>query len=337
MKYAIIFAAAAMAHMTMKYPSPFYHPENPKLTSVPWPKLVDYSYSTPLNADASNYPCKGYHHAKGPYGQTVIDLAAGQSDKITISGGAFHSGGSCQISLSYDKGKTFRVIKSFIGSCPISNGDTDYAYTVPSDAPSADKAILAWSWNNAEGNRELYMNCAAVSIKGSGSGSELNGDKYPEMYVGNLDGYCVAPERHEVVYPLPGDDVEVNHKLAEYKPPTDCKTVSDKSKLSPPRVPGGALDEGNDGSDNESDNGNNESENKPSSTSTKPAGSSTSPAASSNSPSKPQPTSGSCKEGTFRCVDETHYNQCQQDGTYHSANQPVAPGTKCVNGEIVHA
>lgn len=35
---------------------------------------------------------------------------------MSLQGTAIHNGGSCQISLSYDNGKTFRVIKSFIGN-----------------------------------------------------------------------------------------------------------------------------------------------------------------------------------------------------------------------------
>lgn len=77
----------------------------------------------------------------------TASLSAGSQYNMTLEGSATHGGGSCQISLSYDDGATFRVIKSIIGGCPFTER---YNYTVPSFAPSG-KALLAWSWQNHEG------------------------------------------------------------------------------------------------------------------------------------------------------------------------------------------
>ncbi|PIA19743.1 hypothetical protein COEREDRAFT_33908, partial [Coemansia reversa NRRL 1564] len=86
-----------------------------------------------------------------------------------------HSGGHCEFSLSYDGGKTFVVIHQelrycFVGKKPasITNEVSVFSYTfkLPEDLPSSDKAVFSWTWVNASGNREFYMNCADVSISG---------------------------------------------------------------------------------------------------------------------------------------------------------------------------
>lgn len=58
-----------------------------------------------------------------------------------------HNGGSCQVSLSFDEGKTFTVIKSYIGDCPhASGGNQNFEFTIPSSTPSG-QAIFAWYEN----------------------------------------------------------------------------------------------------------------------------------------------------------------------------------------------
>ncbi|CRK32497.1 hypothetical protein BN1708_016119, partial [Verticillium longisporum] len=93
---------------------------------------------------------------------------AGQTYNLTIEGGANHNGGSCQASLSFDGGKTFKVVKSYVGGCPPA-GTSTYDFTLPDDTPAADDALFAWTWFNQVGNREMYMNCAVVSTKAGGS------------------------------------------------------------------------------------------------------------------------------------------------------------------------
>jgi hypothetical protein len=68
--------------------------------------------------------------------------------------GAGHSGGSCQVSLSYDKGVTWVVIKNFEGNCPrVSPAgevtdhydlNQDYTFTVPNSFPTGNRVIFAW-------------------------------------------------------------------------------------------------------------------------------------------------------------------------------------------------
>lgn len=119
----------------------------------------------------------------------------------------YHRGGSCQISLSYNIGRTFTVISSIIGSC--AKVGASYAFTVPADAP-AGRAVFSWSWNNRLGNREFYQDCSAVDILSGGDGVPvvMPFSQRPGMFVGNLpgSGWCVA-EGVDVVYSSPGPDV----------------------------------------------------------------------------------------------------------------------------------
>lgn len=150
----------ALCHMEMSWPYPLrskFNPETPE-------SMIDYSMTSPLEASGSNYPCKGYQNdADKPIS---ITYTAGSTYNMSLAGTATHGGGSCQLSLSYDNGQSFKVIKSMIGGCPLT--DT-YDFTIPASAPSGD-ALFAWTWQNKLGNREFYMNCAAVNIQ-SGSSS----------------------------------------------------------------------------------------------------------------------------------------------------------------------
>jgi hypothetical protein len=64
------------------------------------------------------------------------------------------------------------------------------------------------SWFNHTGVREMYMNCAAVTITNGGSGL---GQSFPNMFVANLEGsQCTIPEGTNVDFPNPGASVERN-------------------------------------------------------------------------------------------------------------------------------
>lgn len=83
----------------------------------------------------------------------VATLSAGGTIDVQFApGGATHMGGSCQFSVSYDQGKTFAVIHSIIGACPLSSS---YSVPLPAGLPSADSATFAWTWFNEVGNREM--------------------------------------------------------------------------------------------------------------------------------------------------------------------------------------
>ncbi|KAL1956536.1 hypothetical protein VTO42DRAFT_7100 [Malbranchea cinnamomea] len=148
----------------------------------------------------SNFPCKGYHDDR-PL-EPVVTYRAGETANLTLVGSATHNGGSCQISLSYDRGKTFKVIQSMIGGCPLKS---EYDFPIPVSAPNGP-AILAWSWYNLIGNREMYMNCAPVAIEG-GRNRSAEFNNLPDLFVANVGNGCKTVENKHTVFPNPGDNV----------------------------------------------------------------------------------------------------------------------------------
>lgn len=198
----LLAAAPALAHMEMAWPPALRNKGN-KFTTNP-----DYDYVSPLAASGANFPCKGHHSVLGtPQGQVVATWSQGGVYNMTIQGSAVHGGGSCQASLSYDQGRTFTAIKTWIGNCPIQGSGT-WSFTVPGDAPVGD-ALFAWSWFNRIGAREMYMNCASVSVKpGSGSGAASTPwAKRPEIFKANIGNGCATLEMKDVMIPNPGPDV----------------------------------------------------------------------------------------------------------------------------------
>lgn len=200
---AIGLAGLAQAHMEMIFPPPFKSKANPFANGD-----VDYSMTSPLEADGSNFPCKGYLDVLGTAaGASVATWNAGETYNMTITGGANHGGGSCQASLSFDQGKTWSVIHSYIGDCP-GAGTTSYDFKLPPDTPSGD-VLFAWTWFNAIGNREMYMNCAAITVKGTSTAKTLS--NRPAMFVANVgsagQGCATLENGLELSFPNPGSDV----------------------------------------------------------------------------------------------------------------------------------
>ncbi|KAI9739404.1 MAG: hypothetical protein M1818_005092 [Claussenomyces sp. TS43310] len=163
---------------------------------------------TALVFSVSSTRAQLYHEDLGTTaGTPTVSWAQGSSANITLVGGALHGGGSCQISLSYDKGKSFTVIQSIEGGCPLSSGE-NFNFTVPADAPTGT-ALLAWSWLNKIGYREFYMNCAAVTItaKTGNSLPKLALASRPGLFLANLNNGCETVEGSDAAYPDPGPDV----------------------------------------------------------------------------------------------------------------------------------
>jgi len=218
------------AHMQVIKPPPYRSKFNPNVPQTD----IDYSMTNPLKADGSDFPCKGYNvDFNGPMGAPTETVTAGQTSSITLDGSASHEGGSCQISLSFDGGKSFKVVKSFIGNCVRVNSsgadpNQTYEYTVPSDAKSGN-AIVAWSWFNRVGNREMYMNCATITINGGGA-STL--DSYPNIFECNIGNGCTIHEGTDVVFQNPGNDV--TYTQGNYGNPTQ-----DSGTDTSPPMPGG--------------------------------------------------------------------------------------------------
>ncbi|KAJ2884605.1 hypothetical protein FB639_001930 [Coemansia asiatica] len=103
----------------------------------------------------------------------------GREDKIITA----HSGGHSEFSISYDNGKTFAVLQQnlkymFFGSpSGLTNAPRKLKYQIklPDNLPGSDSALFAWTWVNASGNREFYMNCVDVRI--IGEAGEFTGKK----------------------------------------------------------------------------------------------------------------------------------------------------------------
>ncbi|KAI9833348.1 MAG: hypothetical protein M1819_003743 [Sarea resinae] len=217
MRSSILFTTLALttsslAHMQMSWPYPIRSSFDPQNNYTD----IDYSMTSPLNSDGSNFPCKGYQNDATKH--TTATYTAGDVYNMTLAGSATHGGGSCQLSLSYDDASTFKVIHSMIGGCPLV---TTYDFTVPTYAPSGT-ALLAWSWVNLEGNREYYMNCAQVDVIGGEDASADEFDALPEIFVANLGGInnCTTVEGQQVVYPDPGPEVEYGSGESASSPPS---------------------------------------------------------------------------------------------------------------------
>ncbi|PNP57775.1 hypothetical protein THARTR1_01933 [Trichoderma harzianum] len=226
-------AAVANGHMEMMSPPPLRSRYNKLAVAA---SSIDYDMVSPLLPSGADFPCKGYHNLLGTAaGASVATWAPGGSYSFTVTGGANHEGGSCQASLSYDKGQTFKVIHSYIGACPPIKGDSSFQFTVPTDAP-AGEAMFAWTWFNKIGNREMYMNCAAVTI---GAGKKRDAStpfsSRPDMFVANVGNGVCTYETKDVQFPNPGTEVDNNSQGTA--PPGEGKCIGAPPAEAPPAAP----------------------------------------------------------------------------------------------------
>ncbi|KAF8980037.1 hypothetical protein BGZ46_004718 [Entomortierella lignicola] len=166
------FALLTEAHISFRYPCPRRGPysECPQPSSADW-NLIDYNIRSPLGThDQIVSPmCKWPSSFDG----VRPVLQAGKITNATLDIGAYHKGGSCQFTLSYDNGTTWVVFHDQLLTClaDASNLSTyNLPFTIPAGAPSGP-AILNLIWNNNEGNREFYSSCADVVIQGTNGGS----------------------------------------------------------------------------------------------------------------------------------------------------------------------
>ncbi|KAL6897587.1 hypothetical protein GGI43DRAFT_97498 [Trichoderma evansii] len=205
---ATVLATAASAHMKISSPVP-------------------YGASTlkndPLLLDGSNFPCQLRDNGYDLEGASNV-FAQGSTQKLAFIGSAVHGGGSCQISVTTDaqpdKNSVWKVIKSIEGGCPAKGqegnmGDNaaavdpfTYDYTIPKELQSGNYT-LAWTWFNKVGNREMYMNCAPLTVTGSGGSKDFL-NTLPDMFQANIfdvDG-CRTVDDKDLRFPNPGNDVD---------------------------------------------------------------------------------------------------------------------------------
>ncbi|PQE25398.1 spore coat SP96 precursor protein [Rutstroemia sp. NJR-2017a BBW] len=202
---AMLCASTINAHLALTWPLSFRAKENPNSVE----SQIDYSITSPLAASGANFPCK-YNDMGTAGGKSVVTWQAGATANWTVGTGALHGGGSCQVALSYDSGKTFNVIHSYIGSCPTAVSSSA-SFTVPADAPTG-AAMFAWTWQNLEGNREFYMSCASVTIEGGSktrAAPAVAFSERPSLFLVNLGNGCTSVEGKSVNYPAPGPDADV--------------------------------------------------------------------------------------------------------------------------------
>jgi hypothetical protein len=166
--------------------------------------------------EPSQYPC---YLTTGSDPSKVPTYEPGSVQSIGLQGSATHGGGSCQISITYDNppnaNSVFKVLKSFMGGCPITadgnltpnpvNVLPELPYTIPSFLPAGD-AVIAWTWFNKIGNREMYMRCAPIKI--SGSNKDVNDfNRLPDIFTANIGGACTTVENLNAKFPNPGSEV----------------------------------------------------------------------------------------------------------------------------------
>ncbi|KAG0131199.1 putative endoglucanase [Tuber indicum] len=185
------------AHLAIKDPKPLHYNDLGG---------ADF-YSSPLRED--------------DWGASVAQWSAGGAGTFTIDilGVAAHNGGSCQASISYDAGRTFKVLKSFIGDCPrgaVENNlfttEQTFDFPISANAPRGS-ALFAWTWFTVTGFRQMYMNCAHVEIIGAGAGS---GEAewpvgMPDMFIGETN-QCKTQEFGNLYFPDPGSAVQFGGK-----------------------------------------------------------------------------------------------------------------------------
>ncbi|KAJ2714005.1 hypothetical protein H4R19_001958 [Coemansia spiralis] len=189
--------ALVRGHISLSYPCPRFSPTGENCPSLPKGQQLDQEMNAPLSSIQQGYS-KPLCKYTTPWPTPAAKWTAGQSVTVKFGQHAVsHSGGHCEFSLSYDGGKTFVVIHQELQYCftGANLGITNevkifsYTFTLPKDLPGSDKAVFAWSWVNASGNREFYMNCADVAI--SGTSKSFTGK---QMTIANYKGYPTIPE-----------------------------------------------------------------------------------------------------------------------------------------------
>ncbi|KAJ2557167.1 hypothetical protein EV175_001510, partial [Coemansia sp. RSA 1933] len=186
---ATFATTGVLAHVSLKTPCVRYSPFCTSCPPLPPGQSMDYSINAPIGTH--EYISQPLCKYTTPYSTPAATWTAGETVTVDFNPhAAIHSGGHCSFALSYDGGKTFVVVHDelrycFLGSKPASlineASILSYSIKLPETLPSSDKAIFAWTFINSSGNREFYMNCADVEIKGSSSG-EFSG---PEMLIAN--------------------------------------------------------------------------------------------------------------------------------------------------------
>ncbi|KAJ5330490.1 CAZyme family AA11 [Penicillium atrosanguineum] len=210
------------------------------IVSSPEPYSNKTLNNSPLAADGSDFPCKLRTDAfLAPSTETIYKI--GVKNTMRFIGSSTHGGGSCQLSLTEDlapsKESKWKVIKSYEGGCPANVGgnlaggpDADnnlqLDFVIPENIHSG-RYTLAWTWFNRIGNREMYMNCAPITVTSGSSPQSYKSMQdqtasFPPMFIANING-CITKEGVDIRFPRPGSIIEhngqPNNLLQEVEPP----------------------------------------------------------------------------------------------------------------------
>ncbi|KXT02786.1 hypothetical protein AC578_5401 [Pseudocercospora eumusae] len=196
---ALAFCGTSTAHMIMASPVPYG---------------ADSLNNSPLS-QAAEYPCK---QRSGVYDISKMNnMAVGENQTLSFTGSATHGGGTCQLAVSLDtkptKDSVFKIIQVYEGGCPSAvDGNAGHGsnlqFSIPENFPNG-QAALAWVWYNKIGNRELYMNCAPITVTGGSENKDFF-NTLPNLYLVNspVDDTCTVPDSKDVVIPVPGKFVQ---------------------------------------------------------------------------------------------------------------------------------
>ncbi|KAK4214126.1 hypothetical protein QBC37DRAFT_284483 [Rhypophila decipiens] len=345
-----ILSQLASGHIVMNTPTSFNLNSGSPLLQV-----------GPLG-DANPFPCHGATTVN-----SVTTLTAGSSTPVSFTGLAVHGGGSCQFSITYDYPGSatdpakWKAIYTLIGGCPASA-----AGNLPAGSPDPDgradgphcgndsgtecmrtfqvpipkglkngNATFSWSWFNKMGNREMYQNCAPVTITGGTEDSAFY-DALPAMFAANIPGQCTTGPEGVLNIPNPGKYGKV---LEQPHAGTEGSCAQAGG------IP--TFEVGND-NNNESNTGgpfvSTSTLDIPSAANTTPASPSPSSAGSASAPPQTPETAAdspskvntenttSCSaEGAIVCTGTQYYGVCDHGV---AIPQLLAPGTVCSSGVI---
>ncbi|KAF9584466.1 hypothetical protein BGW38_006355 [Lunasporangiospora selenospora] len=161
---------------------------NPPGQAGPWSKDFKNTLHAFMGYQGKKFPCGGYN--KGPVttyraGQVINvrfwNFAIKDYQKFPPPSGiipARHGGGACEFSLSYDGGKTWKVIGQYTRTCP--DIYFEWPVMIPKNVPpcsNSDKCLFAFSWV-AYLTNQFYHHCSNIIITQNATSGQL---QLPEL------------------------------------------------------------------------------------------------------------------------------------------------------------
>jgi hypothetical protein len=116
------------------------------------------------------------------------------------------------------------------GSSDVECVNQSFTFIIPNEVQNGN-AILAWTWFNNVGNREMYMNCAPVLI--SGGSNQIY--SLPGLFTANIGNGCSTTEDFNTDFPSPGNYAtksDLNYPLKA--PVGNCQANSSNTNIPNP-------------------------------------------------------------------------------------------------------